>query len=74
MESDETISFYSGLKTKTLDSEGIKFPEKSRCCLIVDLQKSQIDLSPDTLYTPVSTDDSMRILISISSSEKSIFL
>ena len=53
------------LKVKPIDAEGKNFMKKTRCCVRSGRQKAYADYDPNKIYAPVSSDDSIRMLIAI---------
>ena len=65
------VPFTWVFKQKPLEAEGTKFIEKARSFLRGDRQMIYVDYDPRSVYAPVASLDSIRMLISLSAAARS---
>ena len=63
------VPFTWVFKRKILDTEGKKFMEKALCCVRGDCQLAYVDYDPENIYEPVTSQDSIRMLIALPASQ-----
>jgi len=56
-------------KKKPLDAKGLEFLCKARCVVRGDLQEAYVDFGPESLYAPVATHESLRLIIAFAANE-----
>ena len=52
-------------RLKPMDTDGKSFLHKARCCVPGDLQFPGLDFDPNSVYAPVASHESIRMLLSI---------
>ena len=63
------VTFTWAFRKKPLDVEGKRFLKKARCCLRGDKQKPFVDYDADTIYAPLASHETLRLLLACTASQ-----